>query len=109
MNEVFEQLSTTLVDTAQTSNAELVSKQQRLWHSLGTLTASKADVTALTQLQQEVEKIRTDLAAVSADAASATASAEAAKRLAEPVNSLQLDLADVQGTVAALLAENTSR
>lgn len=103
---MFEQLSATLVDSTQTSIADLDTKQQQLTTNIQYLSASKADCTALLQLQQQcqqqVEELHCALAAAQQAADEARAVASAAKRAADPVAGYGLDLADTQGAVSAL-------
>lgn len=108
MNDVFEQLSATLVGSTQASIGELIAQQQELTNKVHGLSTTKADCSAVLQLQQQcqqqVEELHCAVAAAQHAAEEAQGIAAAAKRGLEPVVGLRLELADTQGAVTALQA-----
>lgn len=80
----------------------------KVHRAIQSLTANKADSSALLQhqqhCQQQVHELQRSLAAAQSTAKEAAVAAAAAKRAAEPVEGLRLDLADTQGCMAALQA-----
>jgi hypothetical protein len=72
------------------------------------LSANKADSSTLLQHQQQCEQqlleLRKGQAAAHSTAREAAAAASAARRAVEPVESMRLEMADMQGCVAAIQA-----